>query len=203
MTLVVRKRVGAVCGFFGVAIWAVLYLVAALAYEGYDISENYLSDLGNPKAAGAWAFNAADVLAGLLIVPFALALRGYLSGLSGSLGRIALALAGVALIGVGIFPEESPYNLHFLGSLAFFLLLILCTGALIAPLYRSPGFGKIAGNLSALTCILAIFFLVTGVRPLQEHLVVYSTLVWGGWMAAKLWGAPEASEPTSPPSEGP
>jgi hypothetical membrane protein len=46
----IEERTGALFGGAGVAVWIVLYLVAALSTPGYSITTHRLSDLGNPSA---------------------------------------------------------------------------------------------------------------------------------------------------------
>jgi len=184
------KRYAAACGFAGVVVWVALYAVAALAYAGYDPVRNYLSDLGHPAAAGNWAFNGGAVAAGLLFLPFAIGVGQVLRSHVGWAGSLLLFLAATSLILVGLLPEESPNNMHFLVSAAFFLLLTLGAAVLAIPLHRSKDFGAVSGLLSGATVAGGIAFLASGGQPLPEHIAVFVGLAWSIWNAGRMFGDP-------------
>lgn len=182
----ISSRSGGMLGIAAVGVWVALYLVAAVAYPGYDVTRNFLSDLGHPAAPAAWAFNGACILAGLLLIPFGLSLGQALGGRAGMAGGALLAASAVALILVGVFPEESPNNVHFIVSLSFFLLLTASAGVLVVPLLRSSQFGSPAGIMAALTFAVALLFVSTGGRQLLEHATVYVALAWAAVTSWRL-----------------
>lgn len=172
-----RTRLGGGFGIAAAVVWTGLYLISASTYSGYDITRNYLSDLGHPAAPGAWAFNAACILGGLLLLPFTLTLFREIPAKLGRSGSVVLFLSAIALVLVGVFPEESPNQLHFYVSLSFFLLLAVGAAVLAVPFYRSPRFGPPAGLMATLTVLAALAFLATGEQPLLEHITVYLALL--------------------------
>jgi hypothetical membrane protein len=180
-----RTRLGGGFGILAACVWTGLYLISATTYGGYDITRNYLSDLGQPAAPGAWAFNAACILAGLLFLPFALGLFREIPAKLGS-GSVVLFLSAIALVLVGVFPEESLYQLHFYATLSFFLLLAASAAILAVPLYRLPRFGPPAGLMAALTVVAALAFLGTGGVPLLEHITVCFALLFTLVISASL-----------------
>ena len=209
MAFVVSSRAGAVAGLAGVVIWTALYLLSAAAMAagpGYSITENFLSDLGNPASPAPWAFNLADILAGLLAIPFGLALGGKLGGMWGRAAQAAIVLSGIALIGVGVYPEGSLYGLHTTFSLAFFLLLTIALGLLLRPMFASRAFSPVGAWVTAIAFVFAVAIVATfigriGNDHLAEHLGVYAALVWQTSTGLHLWRAStEAAEPLAAPA---
>lgn len=182
----IPARTGASFGLVALAAWASLYGVAASSYAGYDPRVNFLSDLGHPLAPNAWAFNAACILAGLLYVPYSLSVGHVLGGRAGLAGSALLLAANGFLVLVGVFPEESPNNLHFIASAAFFLLLTLSAGVLALPLHASRAFGPGSGILAGAVVAGGVVLVASRVDPLWEHVAVGLGLTWSLWNAGRL-----------------
>jgi len=200
----IRPRIGAYAGLAALGVWTSLYVVSAVLHGSYSIVDNYLSDLGHPQAAGNWAFNAACIFGGLLFIPYGLAVGPALGSRLGGAGSALIIAAGFALFLVGVFPEESPNDLHFLVSLAFFILLTLSAAVLAVPLLMTPSFGRLAGYLAGAAVAGSAAFLVSGGSKLLEHVAVYTGLVWALWTAIRLGSAASAPRPISPaPSAAP
>jgi len=196
--MALSPRIGALVGFALVAVWVALYLVAALSATsspyGYTITGRYLSDLGNPAAPAPWAFNWACILAGLLAIPFGLALGGMLPKPWGLATSVLVALGGGALVGVGAYPEGSAFGLHTTFSLAFFLLLTVALGVALKPFFGSPSFRPVGAWVTAAGFVINVILLVAFVANvgnpyLAEHLGVFAGLAWVGTTAAHLWRA--------------
>lgn len=197
----IPPRVGAIAGWAAVAAWIALYLVSALSTPTYTIPSNRLSDLGNPAAPADWAFDAACILAGILFLPFAWALGTGMRPRMRLVGRTILGAGALALIGVGVFPEESPFNLHFIMSALFFILLMVAVSHYAVAMFYNPRYGKVSGILGAVTSALALFFVVLVATEaamdlsvaggmlsnVLEHLTVYAALAWAGWNAWRLY----------------
>ncbi len=188
-------------GFAAVAVWTVLYLVAAISTPGYTITGNRLSDLGNPSEPADWAFNSACILAGLFFLPYAWGLGAGMRKWMRLIGSILLSLAAVFLILLGIFHEGSPYDLHFLFSALFFVLFMMAISHYAVGMWRNPRYGKISGALSVLASGLALWFVVTvafeslmntsiagGVLSnALEHVTVFAGLAWAAWNGLRLY----------------
>ena len=197
----IESRTGALFGWIAVATWFVLYLVAALSTPGYSITAQRLSDLGNPAAPAPWAFNSACILAGIFFLPFALALGVGMRPWMRRIGTYLLSLASIFLILLGVFHEESPYNLHFVFSALFFLLFMMAISHYAVAMWRNPRYGKVSGALSVLASGLALLFIVLVLvenlasppiseSPLSnalEHLTVFAGLAWAGWNAWRIF----------------
>jgi hypothetical membrane protein len=194
-------RTGALFGWAAVATWVILYLVAALSTPGYSPTAQRLSDLGNPSAPAPWAFNSACILAGTFFLPFAQALGAGLSKWMRRVGTVLLSLAGIFLVLLGVFHEESPHNLHFVFSALFFILFMMAISHYAVAMWRSPRYGKVSGALSVMASGLALFFIVlvlveslasppVSESPLSnalEHLTVFAGLAWAAWNAWRIF----------------
>lgn len=200
----VAPRAGAVFGWIGVGAWIILYLFAAVSTPGYSLTTHRLSDLGNPSAPTPWAFNSACILAGSFFLPFAWALGTGMSKWMRLVGSVMLSLAAVFLILLGVFHEESPYNLHFIFSALFFLLFMMDISHYAVAMWRNPKYGKVSGVLSVLASGLALFFIVAvleesvtntqiaggAVSNSLEHLTVFAGLAWAAWNSLRLYVMP-------------
>lgn len=197
----VDARTGALFGWAAVAAWVVLYLVAALSTPGYSITARRLSDLGNPAAPASWAFNSACILAGIFFLPFAQAVGVGLSKWMRRVGTVILSLAAIFLVLLGVFHEESPYNLHFIFSGLFFVSFMVVISHYAYAMWKSPRYGEVSGVLSILASGLALFFIVVVLletletppvseSPLSnafEHITVFAGLAWAAWNAWRIF----------------
>lgn len=196
----IAPRTGALFGWAAVAVWTALYLFAALSTPGYTITGNRLSDLGNPVHPSAWAFDAACILAGLLFFPFGWTIGAGMSRWMQIPGRGMMTIALAALVGVGAFPEESPYDLHFIMSAIFFVVFMMAISHFVVAMWRNPRYGHVSAALGTLASGLALFFiLAVAIETLSgesiaggvlsnvlEHVTVYAGLVWAAWNGLRL-----------------
>lgn len=189
MALTIPRRTAALFGFAAIAVWLALYLTAVALYPGYSATENYLSDLGHPDAPGNWAFNAGDILGGILFLPFSYGLARALGGRLALIGGALLIAANGFLVLVGVFPEESPYALHTIASAGFFFLLGIGAAVLAVPLHRSKAFGPVVALLGGVVFAACIAYPITGLQPIIEHVAVFSGIVWAGLAAVLLYAS--------------
>lgn len=167
---------GALCGIFAPIVFLVFYLIAVSQSPWYVFGEHYLSDLG--VGGGAWAFNSGDIIAGLLAIPFALAIWFTLRpGWIPLLGSVTCAIGGIALVGVGVFTEDFGRT-HYIVSVLFFLTAGLFQILLSWPLIRSPKTKKAGYIVTALTMGTIIVAASIGANPLSETMVVFEILIW-------------------------
>jgi len=179
------RKICAASGLIAAAAFLVLYTVAMSIDNDYTFYENYLSDLG--VGEGAWAFNSAFIVAGALMVPFALAGLGpaVQAGLAGRAraalawaGPILLAIGGVFLVLIGVFTEDAG-DLHGTVSVGFFLSSYLGLGALVPALRRSGALG-ISGLFSTIvTVAIGTVLLAMGFNPRTETVAVMIVVAWG------------------------
>jgi hypothetical membrane protein len=103
---------------------AMLAIALAIALSPwFSFQDNALSDLGVSSAAAI--FNWGLIICGIMMIPFILSLWLKISGgvRLRKTGLTLLFFAALALIGIGVFTEDSM-DLHFFVSFAFFVLLL-------------------------------------------------------------------------------
>ncbi|MDQ2874772.1 MAG: DUF998 domain-containing protein [Actinomycetota bacterium] len=99
----------------------------------YSVSRDTISDLGN-TACGTWngryvcsplhgLMNGSFIVLGItMILGSALTFRHFASGRAAAAGFAAIAVSGLGVVMVGLFPENSVPALHGLGAAAPFVL---------------------------------------------------------------------------------
>ncbi len=140
-----------------------MVFVATLLSPWFSWRVNALSDLGESDVA--LIFNSAVIIAGVLTVPFTLALRQYLvrTALTNA-GTIILMVGGISVALVGVFTEDFPV-LHALFALGYFILvpagfLMIGTGV---EGQAFKNFTYVAG-ISALVAILVLPIALSGLE---------------------------------------
>jgi hypothetical membrane protein len=96
--------------------------IARLGWTGhYSMALDYISDLGAIRSPLHWVMNGSFVLQGLLIF-FGAVLVGpfFPPRWVYRVVLVLLAVAGVGVLFVGLFPEDSDFRLHILGAVAHF-----------------------------------------------------------------------------------
>lgn len=98
-------------------------LISIASYPAFNWTNNALSDLGIIPGITGPVFNFGLYCSGLLVLKFAaFGLFKYLRSCVGRIGAATFAATAVALIGIGVAPENVvPY--HYLFSVVFFTLL--------------------------------------------------------------------------------
>jgi len=116
-------------GIFGIISPILTFMLISLAISQagswFVWTERALSDLG-VHAESALLFNSGLIIGGILNIIFALAvIRSYGNQTVGRSGAFFLLLSGIFLTSIGVFPENSPNNIHYIVSVAFFSALSL------------------------------------------------------------------------------
>jgi len=196
-----RPRYLAVAGFLlflaGVAAFLGIITAEALYPEGYSTSLNRISDLGATQPPhsrieepSATIFNTVMMAAGALILVASFCVQ---RGCGRWLAPVLIALSGVGLVGVGVFPADQG-TIH-----AVFAVLAFGAGALAAIV----SFTIVAPPLSYISVILGLTALVIGSLhgvlgdsgPLAglglggiERWVAYPVLLWTTGFGGYLMG---------------
>jgi hypothetical membrane protein len=115
-------KITATCGILGILILYIFIFAAILVSPWFSWTNNALSDLGNITRNSSPIFNVGLVVSGIVIAVFPLGLRARTrtSALEHS-GTLAFLVAAIALIGVGIFPENYIME-HVITAGTMFLL---------------------------------------------------------------------------------
>lgn len=171
-------RFGVWSGLLAPVVFMVLYSIAAIGDPDYIFFRNYLSDLGvGPMAP---FFNAAVIIAGGLTIPFALlALRPTVGGGDmATLGVVLTMAAGVFLMLVGIFPDDTG-NVHFGVTIAFFVSMMLALIAFSLVLHVTHALGRGMTKLTQVLAVIMIALFIAGFNPQTETVSVLVILAWG------------------------
>jgi hypothetical membrane protein len=159
-------RIAGLCGVITPLV-AFACILLAIAYSPqFSWTENALSDLGVQEGLTAPLFNYGLIISGAMSLVFASGILALLRNkLVGKVGSFTFVLATLALIAIGIFPENAR-PMHYFASVAFFALIP------IAMLVLTWAFVQIAGSKVALfTLLTAIVAAVPWVIQLAEPYV--------------------------------
>ncbi|MBN1244481.1 DUF998 domain-containing protein [Candidatus Bathyarchaeota archaeon] len=118
------QRIGAVSGIATPILAFTCILTTIASYPAFSWTNNALSDLGIIPGITGPVFNFGLYSSGLFAFNFAVfGLFTYLgNSWVGKIGALTFVATSVALMGIGVFPENAvPY--HYLFSVAFFVLL--------------------------------------------------------------------------------
>jgi len=177
--------------FIGGVQFVIGMLLAEILYPGYNVSGNYISDLGATcrdtcmiYQPSAFIFNTSAVFLGIFIL-----LSSYLiwHEFKELLLSIFIGLSGLGAFGVGVFPETAGI-VHVIVSLITFLFAAL--SAIEARNFVEPPFTVFSvflgiASLFALVLFGSQFYLGLGPGGM-ERMIAYPVLLWaigfGGYL---------------------
>jgi hypothetical membrane protein len=189
-----RQRAGLLL-FAGTTQFVIGMILAESVDPTYSVSENYISDLG--VRAGAAIFNSSVFILGLTVVATSwFAFRAF----NDRYLMVAFLLTGVGAMGVGVFTERAPYELHSIVSfITFFFAAITAIVAfrvLRPPLsYASVLLG--VGSLVALGLYVSKNYVNLGGGGM-ERMIAYPVLTWGIGFGGALLGGNVKGVPSGP-----
>jgi len=157
--------------------------LAMAFYPQYSWTENSLSDLGGRGGVSAVLFNSGLILTGILAFVFALGLFIFLS--EDALGRISafiLALATLALIAIGIFPQHVR-PIHYYASVAFFVFLPLSMFFIGAAFLRTTRM-KLGLSTFLTAIVVAVVWMIQFSRPFGSDVAIPETI---SALLASMW----------------
>lgn len=121
-----RRLLVKIAGVFGVLIPLVAFAFifsSILSYPQFSWTDNALSDLGIVEGVTCLLFNNGLIITGAWSLVFAAGLLvGFGKNGLGKVGALVFAFACIALISIGVFPENIKPT-HYQVSVAFFVLL--------------------------------------------------------------------------------
>ena len=95
----------------------VVEAIAQARYQGpYSRADDTISALGATSSAAHRLMNASFLVQGLLILAGALLLRPALRGRGATVAPVLLAISGVGVMLVGVFPEDGYSTAHAVGA---------------------------------------------------------------------------------------
>lgn len=176
--------IGTFSAFLGAVIFVALTILAVVNYPGYSVYSNFLSDLGTGENS-AMFFNIAVMISGTAAVVLSIALNKIFNKSNECrLASIILAIAGISLVGIGVFTENHP--IHSSISALFF--------ATISVAMIAFGIGLRANKKSYFFVLLGLsvpvsFMLIAS--QLAEHLAISLIIIWSFAVGAVILKAEE------------
>ncbi|MCJ7442946.1 MAG: DUF998 domain-containing protein [Methanotrichaceae archaeon] len=170
---------------FGVLQFAFLMLIAEFIYPGYSVARNYISDLGVGPEPSRAIFTISIIFFGasLLIATYLLWKGG-----SDKIFSVVLALAGIGLIGVGLFNEIDHTPLHILSALLAFGFGGIA--AVSSSRLSKPPFSYVSIFLGLMSLIALVLLLTRKYLDLgaggMERMVAYPIIFWAIGFSAYL-----------------
>jgi len=157
-------------------------IVAEALYSGYSVADNYISDLG--VGPSALIFNSSVFLFGLTSVVASYYLWRIFHE---KLVVILFFLAGIGLMGVGVFPENVEV-IHPIVSLI--ALLFGGLSAIAAYKLEKPPLSYISVIMGSVALIALVLFITQNFLGLgeggMERMIVYLIVLWiigfGGYL---------------------
>ncbi len=179
------RRAGSWCGLAAPVFFIALWSAAVISTPGYRVGEQWVSDLG--VGQGAVYFNSGVIIAGALAIPFSLSLGAVLRPqILGILGSFFLVMAGVALMGVGIFTEDAG-EIHWIVSVTFFSLITMSLLLFVWPFHKSTALRPWSAPFTAIILMIGmVVTATTGFGALTETAVVFLIAIWSLVIAWRL-----------------
>jgi len=152
-----NKALFRIVGFFGVVapIVAFTCILLAIGYSPqFSWTENALSDLGIQEGLTAPLFNYGLIISGVMSLVFTIGIFALLQRkLMGRVGVFTFLLATLALIAIGVFPENAK-PMHYYASVSFFVLIPI---AMLVLAWTFAQIGRVKTALyTLLTAVVAV-----------------------------------------------
>jgi hypothetical membrane protein len=145
---------------------------------GYSWTTQWISDLGvgpsNP------VFNNGLIITGIACLPFfPILLKPLGNTRPAKIGVVIGIIAGLSLIGIGVFPESYAFN-HTLFSLLFWTLIAVTAGVLSYSMRSTSVFPRITQwiGYSELVGGLVFTFLSIFIGPIPEWITLLFLVIW-------------------------
>jgi len=162
--------------FFGTVQFGILLIVAEALLPTYSDSVNYISDLGATSPA-SMIFNPSIILFGLLVMVAAYYLNRAFRWMPLT---CLIVISGIGLIGVGVFPEPFPFDLHGVFSVLAYLFIGL--SAVVAARFQKKPlfyFSIVLGLITLVALVLYGAGIYLGLGPGgMERMIAYPALFW-------------------------
>ena len=197
-------KISGICGILTPTVAFSCIFAAIYSAPQFSWVQNALSDLGVMPGVTAALFNYGLILSGVLGFIFSISLHKMMRFFEvvsadgkprflfyrGSVGALFFSLACLALVAIGVFPENVRY-LHFFASVAFFVLLIAALGSLGIGFWqvkqkRWAAFTLILGVAAAAPwLLLPVVRYVSGVA-IPEFIAAVAGGVWAAVFGFKM-----------------
>jgi hypothetical protein len=188
-------------GFAAIAVYVALTVAAIALYPGSTSpADTYLSELGNAHLnPDGWVFfDLGMILAGLLAVPFFVAVSRYYAqhGRKGLVrtGLVAGVVNGVSVFMAGVFAEHVNMGAHIIWALLIFVSFVPMLVAYGLIFWKLRGFSRFVSVYGFVVCaidvgLVAVLFiggLDAGPGSIMEWIAVFTYLSWVGLVSVDL-----------------
>jgi hypothetical membrane protein len=183
------KKTAGLLGFVATVQFVLAVFICEALYSGYDVGQQYISDLGNWSLAGNYAaiFNVSIIFAGILGFASAYFIQ---KAFKNRLFTSLLMISTICTILIGVFAEDISMPAHGISAL---IMLVVGLGATFmtykfvkSPLSYAP---IILGGVIIVAIVLQASgnYLGLGLGGI-ERLEIYPNLLWGLVFDAYLIG---------------
>ncbi len=168
------KQIAGFFLFLAAAQFLLLLIVAESLYPNYSVANNYISDLG--VGSTAIILNTSVFLRGLFII-----LSAYfcMKAFGDKVFSSILGVAGLAMLGIALFPETTSLHIPFAITAFFFASVAILATYRIAK----PPLPYLAAVLGVIALIALIFFVTQidlGIgKGGMERMITYPIMIWG------------------------
>ena len=180
---------------FCLAFFYIIFTILSIVYYPRSFSPftTYLSDFGNIAISpiGSNYYNIGCILTGISVIFFYIGLSELYTNVNWRylliLGQLIGLFSGIALILIGIYPEDFPTQHSFWSSVFFqlnFLVMFLVNTSL---LYMKKISGRIIFYSYLCQLITLSSFLVLNGSPIVEWFTVFSSIGYGVLIALEIW----------------
>jgi len=168
--------------------------IAAYVYPlPWDPSRTFLSDFGNMRVnvRGSGYFNAGTIITGLAVIPLYVGLKDWYSDGRSKyiliLGQLAGIASGVALVLIGVYPEDFPAQ-HRFWSYAFFTINFVAMFLTNTALFMDKKYSsRVVASTYLGQAVTAVYFMLYGGTPLIEWFTVAASLIYAALLAVETW----------------
>jgi hypothetical membrane protein len=179
-----RTKLFLMTGVLASLCFALGWAGAALSDPTWVFGVNMVSDLGVSEYESARIlFSAGAVSAGALFAVFGAGLSLAYDGLAPRIGLLALCLAGIALVGVGLFNENTPYHLPC--AITLFAAAVFSAVMVAIHTARTSQYPAAAGTLLMLAAGTVLG--LTSSLPLTEAVSIIMLMAWISVTCVVIW----------------
>lgn len=165
--------------------------LAIASYPEFSWTENALSDLGVQAGVTAILFNSGLIIGGFLALVFALGLFMFLrEKMLGRIGVFIFVLDTLALIAIGVFPENVE-PAHYYASAVFFVLFpismfVICAAFLLMGKVKMGLFTFLAAIVAAVVWIIQFTIRFVPNVAIPETISALSASTWSIVLGFKM-----------------
>ncbi len=175
-------KASGICGILTPIIAFTCILLAISYSPSFSWTQNALSDLGIQSGITASLFNYGLISGGITALIFASGLFSFLGDKLGKIGATVFTLTTVALIAIGVFPENVKPT-HFYVSVAFFMffpiaMLLIGAAFVLANRKQLGWFTFVAAVIAAVPWVLQFIVPYVEGVAIPETISAVSASMW-------------------------